>query len=263
MKKNLSVVLIVLALAMVLTPAVLASEENYPISDKAGLLTDAQWMELNDRAEIIAEKYRCEVVVVTVRDMADYGHNDIYGFNRDVYQEAGYGYGPDKSCLILCLSMADRDYWLEPYGYAKTAFTTYGIDEMLDRHVLPQLKNNNYYEAFSKYLDKADEYLKMARDGAPFDRDTDPANQRTTFLTKLAVVILLPALIAFIICAVWKYQMKTARLARAADNYIPEGGFRLTAHSDMFLYRTTTQIRIEKTSSSSSGSSSSGRGGKF
>ena len=60
----------------------------------------------------------------------------------------------------------------------------------------------------------------------------------------LAIVILVPLLIAFIVCSVWKGQMKTARVARTACNYIPPGGFNLTKQEDTFLYQTRTRVKV-------------------
>jgi len=240
------------------------------IIDVAELLTASQFAELEAKATSIANKYQCGVYVVTVEDMynfaAGYEHDDgdAYVFNKYFRSEFNLGYGSDKSCLILCLSMKERDYWLEPYGYGKTAFTRHGIDVMLDKHMLPLLKENKYYGAFSAYLDKAEEYLDLAKNEAPFDTDTDPAVAKRKLITKLVVVFILPLLIAFAICSVWKRQMKTAKIAKTADNYIPQGGFKLTGQQDLFLYQTTTRTKIESSSSGGGSSSgSSGRGGKF
>ena len=73
---------------------------------------------------------------------------------------------------------------------------------------------------------------------APYDDSSD-------MMVRLAVVVLAPILIALIVCTIWKRQMKTARLARTADNYIPTNGFNLTGKTDQFLYRTTTRRKIE------------------
>jgi len=163
--------------------------------------------------------------------------------------------------------MAERDYALIAYGFGNTAFTDYGKDVMLDNHILPLLRNNRYNEAFSAYLDKAEEYLAMARDGTPFDRHNDPNATDTSYMLKLGVIIIIPLLIAFIVCSIWKSQMKTAVLARTACNYIPPGGFQLTNQEDVFLYRTTQRIKIERSSSSGGTTTDSrgfsGRSGKF
>jgi len=269
MKRLFSSILIILILTLVIAPAAFASDDDQLVYDEAGILTEAQLKDLNNRAEAITEKYKCEVVIYIVKNMYDYKVDRINGdsyataLNKAIYKDYGYGYGADKSCLIFCLSMADRDYALESYGYGNTAFTIHGVDVMLDKHVLPLLKDNKFYDAFSLYLNKSDDFLKMARDGKPFDKNTDPDYLRSQLITKLAVIIIIPSLISFVLCTIWKAQMKTARIARAADNYIPPGGFKLTGQTDKFLYKTTARRKIESSSSGSSSRSSSGRSGKF
>jgi len=235
------------------------------VADLADILTMPQLRELNDWAERISEQYKCDVVIVTLEDMDD--DDGAYEWARYIYQEAGFGYGSDKSGVLLFLSMAGRDYALIAHGFGNTAFTDHGKDVMLDKYILPLLKDKKYYEACSAYLDKAEEYLRMARDGKPFDIGSDPESQKGVFYIKLAVTILLPLLIAWIVCSIWKRQMKTAVKATTAGNYIPEGGFKLTGQMDMFLYRTRTQTKIEKSSSSGgttvNSKGFSGRSGKF
>ena len=63
-------------------------------------------------------------------------------------------------------------------------------------------------------------------------------------IIKIAITILVPIIISLIICLVWRSKMKTAKLAKTADNYIPENGFVLTVQSDTFLYRTTTRRKV-------------------
>ena len=82
-------------------------------------------------------------------------------------------------------------------------------------------------------------------------------------ITNLAIIVVVPLLIALIVCTIMKSKMKTARIARTADNYIPQGGFNLVEQTDVFLYRTTTRQRIEQNTSSSSGGGGSGGSGGF
>ena len=65
-------------------------------------------------------------------------------------------------------------------------------------------------------------------------------------LVKLAIAIILPLLIATILCLIWKGQMKSAVAARTADRYIPENGFQLTKKEDHYLYKTERRMKIEK-----------------
>jgi len=264
MKKSLITILLAFLLTSLLATVAIAADIDL-VTDITGTLTDAQKERLNQRADRISELYRCEVAIVVIDEMTD--NDGAFEWAMYIYDEYNFGYGSDRSGVLLFLSLAERDYYLIAYGFGNTAFTDYGKDVMLDNHILPLLKDNKYYEAFSVYLDKAEEFLAMARDGTPFDRGTDPEAQRTSNLMKIAVVIFVPLIIAFIICSVWKSQMKTAKIATTACNYIPPGGFQLTGYADTFLYQTRTRVKIE--SSSSSGGTSvnsrgfSGRGGKF
>jgi len=231
----------------------------------AGILSQEERNALQRRAEGISSKHRCDVIIFVIDDMTD--NDGAYIWARHAFEEFDFGYGDEKSGIMLFLSMAERDYALIAYGYGNTAFTDYGKDVMLDNHILPLLRNNKYYDAFSAYLDKADEYLAMARNGTPFDRHTDPNATDTSFMIKLAATILIPLLIALIVCSVWKSQMKTAVPARTACNYIPAGGFQLTDQADTFLYQTVQRIKIERSSSSGGTTTDSrgfsGRSGKF
>jgi len=266
MRKTLTILLLAIMLCLQVAPAAFAMDTNYVI-DLADIIPFDDWLELEERAIEISEKYQCLVMIVTLDDMWDFGFNDLEDFTHVLYEEYHLGFGADRSCLMFALSLEDRDFDLRAWGFGNTAFTDHGKDVMLDRHILPLLRDDKYYEAFSAYLDKADEFLAMARGGRPFDIGTDPEKGREDFLIKLGITILLPILIALGLCLFWVSKMKTAKTARKADQYIPPGGFALTGQQDMFLYQTQTRVKIEKkvpsggTTIGSRGSS--GRKGKF
>ena len=239
----------------------LSDAGTYFVEDEASLLTDSQRRALESRAEAISERYRSEVRILTVYDMGTYGYRDIEAFSYDLYRSLDFGYGPDKDCILFVLSTGDRDYDLRAWGeHSKEAYTFYAIDTLLDRHVLPLLKEDNYYGAFSAYLDQTEEYFRLAEKGTPFSRSNDPVLRRNMLYGKLAVTILVPLLCALIVCTVWRSRMKTAKIAKTAFNYIPANGFRLTGQGDVYLFRTVTRTRIQSSSSSSGGGASSGRG---
>ena len=256
MKKIFITLLLVFSLTLIPFSAACA-DDYFLVIDNANLLTDNERDTLEKKAERITEEYLCEVLIVTLDSIG--GQTAMYA-SEELYAEYGFGYGPDRNCVLLLLSMEYRDYDLGTWGFANTAFTEHGKDVILDKRILPLLKKNNYYEAFSAYLDQTEVYLAMARAGTPFDKDTDPDAVRKNLLIKLGSVILLSLLIALGICLFWKSQMETAKIARTAEIYIPEGGFNLTGQQDQFLYRTSSRTKIVK-SSGSSGSSHSSSGG--
>jgi len=267
MKKILITLLVVLTLTIIIAPAASAADLNM-VTDITGTLTDRQMEMLTEQADRITELYRCDVAIVIIDEM-DY-NDDAYYVARQIYEQYNFGYGTDRSGVLFFLSITDRAYAMVAYGFGNTAFTDHGKDVMLDDYILPQLRDNNYFMALSVYLNKAEEFLQMARNGTPFDRGTDPAAQgeadRQAFMIKLAVTIILPLLIAALICMIWRSQMKTAVAATTAFNYIPPGGFNLTNQTDMFLYRTTTRVRVKTESKGGTSIDSrgfSGRSGRF
>lgn len=264
--KRIGSLLLVAFLLLTLTIPAFAAEIPL-VTDVAEVLTDAQYDQLNDLAEEITGKYRCDVAIVVIDGLEG---DDVYETAWAVYDAYDFGYGADRSGLLFLLSMEERDYALIAYGYGNTAFTDHGKDTLLDSHVLPLLAKDQYYAAFTAYLGKADEYLEMARAGEPFDVHNDPAkmaeSKKSAFWWKLGITVLLPLLIAGGLCMMWRGQMKTAVPQRAAAQYIPQGGFRLTVSEDRFLYQTETRRTIEKKSSGGTTTDSrggSGRSGKF
>ncbi len=265
MKRTIALFLSILSLILVMLLPVKAAEFDL-VLDEVGLLTDDEYVELNGLAIDITEKYQCEVSIVIIEDLED---NDATEFAKFVYGEYDYGYGGDKSGLMFLISTEDRDCTLIANGYGNTAFTDHGKDVLLDRHILPMLRQDKYYDGFLIYLNQTAEFLEMAKKGRPFDMDTDELlaeeNAKSSFWMKLAITILVPLLIAGVVCFIFLGQMKTAVPQRAADQYIPDGGLNLTRQVDAFLYSSETRRRIEEKSSSggtsvgSNGFSSSGR----
>jgi uncharacterized protein len=254
MKKILAAGLIALVLAFTIQPLAHAADIDL-VTDEVGILTGDQRAELNQRAEQISQAYDCEVAILVIQDLPNPSARQSA---EDLYHHYNYGYGTQRSGLLLMLAMAERDYALVAYGYGNTAFTDHGKDVMLDSYILPQLGRNSYYQALDTYLDKAEEYLRMAREGRPFDIYPEPSD---TTAIRLGITIGAPLLISFIMVMVWKARMKTAKIAKQADRYVADGGLQLTMREDNFTHRTQTTRVIDTDSSSSSSARSSGGGG--
>lgn len=256
MKRIIPFIIAMLSIVLVIPMPVQAADFDL-VADGVGVLTEAEYIELNELAQEITDRYQCEVSIVLLEDK---GHDDAIDTAKFIYNEYAYGYGEDKSGLMLLISMKERDYATLAYGYGNTAFTDHGKDVLVDQHLLPMLAEDDYYSAFLSYLGKTGEFLEMAENGTPFDTSLSP-------WIKWAIVVFAPLLIAGIICFMFLSQMKTAVAERAADSYVLAGGVNLTMQADQFLYTTETRTQIKKESSSggtsvdSDGSSSSQ--GKF
>lgn len=245
------------AAAPVPVPAAAAPAESgtVPASlvyDGADLLSSDEESALNARAQQLTAQYGCEVWLVTVPSLDGYTAS---GYTEQFFADNSVGWGSDRSCVMLLLSIEYRDYDLMAHGFGNTAFTDYAKQIMEDKF-LSYFGDDDYYGGFSSYLDSCGEYLGMAAAGAPFDVDNDPeaeaSARRTKLYTGIAVVVLVPLLAAFITCEVLRAQMKTARLQTQARQY-EQGGLELSVHDDRFLRTAVTRTRVQQQSSGGGG----------
>ena len=165
----------------------------------------------------------------------------------------------DRDCLLLLLSMDDRDYNLIAYGdFAQYAFDDPGRERMVS-FFLDDFASNNWYQGFSDYLSWSGDYLAAARSGEPYTYGSLPMTASDRFsaiLIRVAVILLVPLLIAGIYILILSAQMKSVAKAEGAANYM-YGNLRLILKSDRYTH--TTQSRRKVSSSSSGSRSSSGR----
>lgn len=238
------------------------------VDDGADLLTDGEESKLQNRLEEFVEKYDCDIVVTTT-DSTD-GKTPMR-YADDYYEGHEYGIGPDHDGLMLLISMEDRDWYIGTYGMAIQAFTDYGIQEIGDIITDP-LGDGEYYEAFMEFADLADTFVAEYQNGTPYDVDhtySVPMGIGTRLLISLAAGLVV-VLIVFLIL---RGQLKSVGYEREAVDYVRRGSFHLRKEKDLFLYKTVTRTKIEKSSSSggggssthstSSGGTAGGGGGKF
>ena len=164
MKKLFSCVLLTLLLLTLLLP-VHASFENPSIVDEAGYLMQSELASLSKELDEVREKYNFEVAIYTESDMtsdtAEASADDIYDYN-------GYGAGENDDGILLYICRDTREYHFTTHGKGLKYFNKNGLI-YLESKVLPYLEDDNYYKAFEVYIKTADELLKMASEGKPYN----------------------------------------------------------------------------------------------
>lgn len=229
------------------------------VTDLYGLLTQQEAAALEQQAGALSQDYECSLYILVVKNYQDYAR-DTFEFCRQVFANYNLGWGSDKDGVLLMLSVADRDYEFVFHGdRTEYAFTEYARDYIEDE-MLPEFRNNHYYEGFRAYLNVCGEALEAARNGHPLERQKS-----------FSVLMFLPGFIAAVITySVLTAQMKSQGMKRDANQYM-EGRVNLTDQRDLFINRTVTRTR-KNTDSGSRGSSHgsshssggySGRSGKF
>ena len=259
MKKLLSCVLLSLLLLTLFLP-VYASFENPSIVDDAGYLMQSELTDLSEKLDKVRNEYDFEVAIYTESEMTS---DTAEASADDIYDYGGYGAGENDDGILLYICSDTREYHFTTHGEGLKYFNSNGL-KYLESKVLPYLEDDNYYKAFSVYIETADELLSMAKDGNPYNEK----NLSTKYIVGVVLVCLLtPLLLGFIMMKKKLKKMKTAVENDYAANYIKPGSMNLTTSRDLFLYSRITKTERPKSSSgthtSSSGRTHGGRGGSF
>lgn len=251
MKKIISLLLIA-ALCVSLAVGVFAAEvEDLLVWDDANLLSQSEVSQLDATLRDISQAYNAEIRVVTIPSM-DGG--DIDEFLKYLYDESGFGYGENYDGVLLLVCMDPREWRILSNGFAGDAITSDDI-EMIGDVIVSDLSDGHYYDAFNAFAQECQYYLDGYINGFPFDAGT-------TFV----VAAVLGLLVAWIVTAVMKGQLKSVQMQRAASAYVKHGSLEITQSGDFFMYRNITRTERPQNNSSSrsgGGSSRSTGGGSF
>lgn len=265
MKKIRQLLLLLFLFLMVSMPA--CAENPDKVVDNADLLTDGEEEKLEAQLTEIAEKYQCDIAVVTTDSL---GGKSPMDYTDDYYYENNYGYGPNIDGIMLMVSMEDRDWWIATRGSAIQIFTDYGLQRLKDMFV-SDLSDGEYYKAFRKFGTTAEAFMEEAENGKPYDTN-HTYSEPFPFWMRLAIAAVAALIVSGIVITVLSIQLKSVAPKESAQDYVRAGSFHLTKKSDIFLYRTVEKEKIEHESSSGGGSSThttsdggtaGGTGGKF
>lgn len=259
MKKIYSFIITALIVFMLAVPA-LAEFKNPAVTDNAGFLTEQQAETLENKLEIIRTAYEVDVAVYTEDkmsgDSAEETADDIFDYN-------GYGDSITNSGVILYVSREPRNYHFSTYSTARGYFSDSRLEE-IESAILPYLKKNDYYGAFTVYADYADKFLESsANSGEDYsyyeNEDISDVSDSEYTVFVLICALILPLIIAFIMMLIKQSKMKTAVKQNYADSYMTDGSIHLTQSNDIYLYSTVTKTPIPQSDDSDSHTSSSGR----
>ena len=235
--------------------------------DSADLVDRDGENEISERLQDVSEQYECEIVIVTVGSC---GGKSPMEYADDYFDYNGYGFGEDKSGVLLLISMEEHDWWISTSGRGIEAFTDWGI-EYIGEQITPYLSDGDYHGAFIEFADQCDDFLRADSEGDTYDAGNVKHTTKDYFVV-VGGSFFVALVIAFISTMAMRSKLKSVKDQKAADNYIRSGSLNITGGRDIFLYHTVTKTEIPRdtsggggssTHTSSSGSTHGGGGGKF
>jgi len=223
------------------------------IVDNSGLLSPSEKSRLLVRLDSLSEKYSLDLVIVTENDIGSARPMD---FADDFFDYNGYGLGGDRDGCLFLLVTGTRNYWFSTSGRAIKILNSTAYDKLKSDSV-KFLRQDNYFAAYSSFLDNWELFLGMEAKGRSY-------NFFYRWNMVLVIIIWLVAFaIGLIVVQVWKSGMNTALLKTQADAYMVAGSLDFSVKTDKFLYSVVTKSERQDNDSSSSGgrthTSSSGR----
>ena len=228
------------------------------VVDNAGVLTETELSSLNAKAEIVSEKYQCDVVVVFVPTL---NGMDIADFTDDLYVQNRYGYGSTEDGVILLVSLQERQTYISTEGKGIDIITDYGIDNIFDE-IIPYMKEGRWNTVTSRFISCCDDYFNQYEStGHAYDID----NERKSYFNPTALIAGggLGALLSGLPLRKKKKEMESVKPKRGAEEYMLSRSFRITGRNDYFINKSVARtpiMRDPRPSSHSGGGMSHGGG---
>lgn len=232
--------------------------------DNAGLIKSSAEIEnLTNKLNEISTRQQCDVLIVIVKTLEGKTPMD---YADDYFDYNGYGFGEDKSGVLLLVSIEDRDWYVSTTGYGITAITDAGLGYISSKF-LPDMKKSDYIKSFNTFADLCDKFLTQAKTDKPYDNGNLP--KEPLGLIWIPGSLIIGFLIALSITETMRKQLKTVNKKTEANDYLKDGSLNIKNSKDIFLFSTISRTAKPKnnsgssTHSGSSGTSHGGGGGKF
>lgn len=249
------------------TPSVDESEKVY---DFANLLDEnEEKLILNSINEFIS-KYDMDMVIVTIDSNPRYSAQK---FSDDFYDYNFFGKNKTRDGVLFLIDMDTRNFYISTTGEAIRLYNDYRINAILD-YVEPYIKDENYYEAVSSFIQKSAYY---ANSGIPSGNVNSYINEKgdIVYYKKINYFfsVVGSLIITAIVIAILVNKNKMIKKATNANLYFNKDLAKITEKNDKFLTTHTTSVSLSSSSggsgsgssthSSSSGSSHGGGGRSF
>ena len=264
MKKYTKITALTLVLIFMMT-IISYGTEHPPVVDNADLLSAEEETALTEAIEAVRENQKFDIVIVTV---PFYEEADVNAACQDYYDYNGYGIGIEHDGAIFYIASEEREYAISTTGYGITAITDDALSYMEDE-MLPDLGEDNYYSAFTTFVNMTQKFVIQAGEGKPYaaeeERDIVPV------LFNILIALIIGFLCAYFMAASKRKAMISVSEQDSACQYTCEGSMKLTARNDIFVNTFVTTRIIEEddnnsgstTSIGSSGTTHGGTSGRF
>lgn len=191
---------LILIFLILLMPAVTAlAQTSYPdysneyVNDFARIMTQRDTDDLMDALGALERQTGIEIVVVTIKSLADYGAQDMAlpTYAANLFDSWGVGHKEANNGLMILFSLNDREVWIEMgQGYAGQYNTQ--LQNVVDSRMLPYFREGEY----SRGLYEGANGVINVVTGAGQTYGSEPPSQWTGIIVLVVIVLLIIVFIA-------------------------------------------------------------------
>ncbi|MBQ6907034.1 MAG: TPM domain-containing protein [Clostridia bacterium] len=129
--------------------------DSYYISDEAHLLSEEEYSYIAEKLEKTSEEVKNDLIVLTVKSTNGKSMQD---YADDYYDDNNYGYGNNKSGMLLLIAVDDREWYISTSGDCIKIFSGCEFDELTESFI-NKLKKDDYFEAFKSFCNTSKEII--------------------------------------------------------------------------------------------------------
>lgn len=238
------------------------------IVDECGILTDSEKTSLQEQANQLEDNFQIAAYIVLVNDSE---MTDVESYSEAYYKYNNFGYGDEKTGIMLLLNFDQRDYDILCYGQKAHEVYTDRTKAKIAGDFKPYFRNNEWYDGCSQFLISAHSYIRnLTNRNVPEVRNNVSGIGKyidmEVLINALIVGFGLALIISLICCFAMKAKMKSVKTAKRADRYVVEKEIHLSVKHDQFTHNTTVVHNIAQNQSNHTSVNSGGfshSSGKF
>jgi uncharacterized protein len=261
-------ILLVGCLFMFMSFTSMALAEGEKVYDDAGLFSEQEKAELQEKAVLLSEQEALDIIIVTTND--NQGKTSRQ-YAEDFYQQNGFGYAGTADGILYLVNMNDREVYIYTKDKAFEYIPDYRVEEILDK-VTPYLSQNNYLESVNVFMTEVERIMQegltvddSAAGGSPGYSDYPDAEYTDTSaemsLTQELFIYLGVAMATGGITIAIMAMYNRGRSTVNAGTYLENDSFIITRRVDHHYNTSVTQQVIQRNTNNSSGGSFGGGSG--
>ena len=238
------------------TDSIDPSADKPRVFDYEEVLSQTENDLLETKTKAIAEKYGVGVGIITIDDYTPYG-DGAYDAAEQLYNELDLGASEDGDGVALLISLDDRSFATYAHGAKAEEIFSDAVLQDLEPYFLDNFGNDDWYGGFSDFVSGCEWYLQHVAEGGEAgvpvhneveipdstqsDSQIDTEDDSFSLGGAFGLSLIISCVIALIVCMVFRSQMKSVRTQTTANQYVANGGLKLTLSRD--IYRYTSQKR--------------------